>query len=764
LATVFLSYAREDTSRVRPIVSTLERSGHVVWWDEQVAGGDQFTKAIQNALDKADVVMVAWTRTSIESAWVRDEAACGRDSGRLVPVTLDGCPPPLGFREYQSIDLSSWTGRPTSRQFEAVTKAIAAKAGERSSTIAGHRSGPAARTKRRWTVAAAAAAALVLAAVGLVTTGVIESPWAALRAQTPAIAVLPFADLSPAHDKAYFAEGVAEEILSSLGTEKGITVLGRTSASQIEPGADPKEVRRKLGVTHLLEGSARSAGDQLRVNVRLIDTSDGRRVWEEEYRGRLADIFAVQDRIAATVVQRLRGTLVHRQLRAAPVTNAEAYQAYLAARALMRTRNKESLSEAFDLAQQVIRSDPKYAPGQALVGELYYLLSDDYSAYGSIPIDKARPLGLAHARRAISLAPNAPEGYAALGLLSRGAAAVPPLQRAIELDPSRAELRLWLGFSLNEMGRHDEALAQYRAAAAIDPLGVAPDRFVHALAAAGQQQQAIEAVQRFVARGGDESQRYPMLVLVATWQADPSAVIAYGRTGLAKGSMQHHDYFLLFLASALNAVGKGKAAAAVLSRSLQPFHAPYYAGDMQQLRSNIDRAGPQVWKTKNAGFVFVHLARLRDWSALANLFDRRGFPFAEYCSWWPNSSAPFVMALRARGRAADAEKVLGCFRARLAVESRMRARLPEEFPGDLESRRASFSALQGDGGAALQWLGKAVDRGWLGQPYSGRLTDYPQFDALRADPRFAQLQRRIDVRIARERAELAAQERSAPLA
>jgi len=108
------------------------------------------------------------------------------------------------------------------------------------------------------------------------------------RAQV-SLAVLPFADLSPAHDKAYFAEGVAEEILSSLAAEKDIKVLGRSSARQIERDADPKFIRASLGVTHLLEGSARSDGERLRMNVRLIDTSDGSQLWEEEYRGKLAD-------------------------------------------------------------------------------------------------------------------------------------------------------------------------------------------------------------------------------------------------------------------------------------------------------------------------------------------------------------------------------------------------------------------------------------------------------------------------------------------
>lgn len=761
MATVFLSYAREDSPRVRGLAAALEKDGHTVWWDEQVAGGDQFTRAIQDALDKADAVLVAWTRTSVQSAWVRDEAACGRDSGRLVPVTLDGSLPPLGFREYQSIDLSSWSGRPSSRQIEAVRKAIAAKAGDQKAATASH-DWPIG-SKRRWAVAAAAAVSLVVAGIGLVTTGIVQNPLATLRQETPAIAVLPFADLSPAHDKAYFAEGVAEEILSSLARDGGIKVLGRTSARQIERGVDPKELRRRLGVTHLLEGSARSAGEQLRVNVRLIDTSDGRQVWEEEYEGRPADIFAVQDQIAGAVVQRLRGTLARPKLRPRTPTDAETFQTYLAARGVMRSRSQKGLDEAFALAQKVVRSDPNYAPGHALLAELYQMRSDDFRAYGTMPLEQARKLGIAEAKQAIRLAPDSADGYAALGLQTEGAASLEPLRRAIELDPSRGELHLWLGFSLDDLGRHDEALAQYRAGADIDPLGFATvNRYIHALAAAGQQREAIGLVRQFIARGGDQSLVPIFLMQIAMMQGDLSGTIAEGRRTLAPERVRH-QYFRLFVAAPLYTLGRGDEAAKVLL-PMQNLHAPYYRGDLQLLRRNIAARGARIWKRPDGGFAFVHLAKLRDWTGLIWLYDRRTLGAAEFCELRPNDSVPFVLALRLKGRATEAQQVLGCLRKRLAVELRNKARLPQDWPGDLELRRASLAMLDGDREGAIRWLDRSVNRGWLGQPYSSRLSDYPQFDALRADPRFVQLQRRIDARIARERAELAAQEKSARVA
>lgn len=108
---VFLSYDRDDTSRARHFARALEQAGHNVWWDLHVRGGAQFGKVIEEALKAADAVVVLWSKHSVESAWVKDEAAAGRDSGRLVPVTIDGTQPPLGFRQFQTIDLSRWKNR-----------------------------------------------------------------------------------------------------------------------------------------------------------------------------------------------------------------------------------------------------------------------------------------------------------------------------------------------------------------------------------------------------------------------------------------------------------------------------------------------------------------------------------------------------------------------------------------------------------------------------------------------------------------------------
>ena len=108
MAGVFLSYDREDLPRARSLALALEKAGHSVWWDRHIKGGAQYSNEIEQALNRAEAVVVLWSRNSINSAWVRDEAAAARDAGRLVPARLDPSEPPLGFRQYHTIDLSRW--------------------------------------------------------------------------------------------------------------------------------------------------------------------------------------------------------------------------------------------------------------------------------------------------------------------------------------------------------------------------------------------------------------------------------------------------------------------------------------------------------------------------------------------------------------------------------------------------------------------------------------------------------------------------------
>src|SRR5438309_3294529 len=115
--TIFLSYAHGDHAQAQRLAAALQRGGCTVWWDALIEGGTRYAATIDEALETADAVVVLWSKRSVESDWVRDEAAQGRERHRLVPLSLDGTHPPLGFRQIQMIDISGWNGRPMRRSW-----------------------------------------------------------------------------------------------------------------------------------------------------------------------------------------------------------------------------------------------------------------------------------------------------------------------------------------------------------------------------------------------------------------------------------------------------------------------------------------------------------------------------------------------------------------------------------------------------------------------------------------------------------------------
>ena len=565
------------------------------------------------------------------------------------------------------------------------------------------------------------------------------------------LAVLPFADLSPARDKTYFAEGVAEEILSTLAAEKGIKVLGRTSARQIDRDADPLEVRESLGVTHLLEGSARTAGDALRVNVRLVDTSDGSSVWEEEYEGRAADVFSVQDRIAQAVLRRLRGTFFSDAVRTTSPTTIDAYETYLAARALIRENKKEPMTRAWHMARQIVEAHPDYPQGHALYAELTHLLTEGQFSYGNIPPHKSQPIVLKHAREAIRLAPDRAEGYAAIGLALSWHESVAPYLKALELDPSRVDVRGRLSIALNILGRQDEAFEQIRLAAETDPLAAgAINRYGQMLAASGQANEAMRVIDQFERRGGSKAHAWRFRGNTYRYLGDESRHIAARKRALQidPGLPYQHEW----LAQAYYLIGLGNEASRYRP-NVSAYFQLFVADDRGALRNRIATDGPSAWDTNGVNVAVFSLARARDWSAIGSFYDARPSGHGDLCATAPRFSPFLILALQARRRTVEAQGLLACVQRQVTNQLAMRYRAPDDAPGELEMLKASLLAIRNDR-RALDWLDKAVQRGWLGQYYSIQLADWPQFDSLRGDPRYTSIQKRIDAKIARERGEV----------
>lgn len=221
MASVFLSYDREDARVARSIANALEKAGHTVWWDRHIASGAQYSKEIEAALKRADAVVVLWSAHSVDSAWVRDEAAIGRDTNRLVPVLVGNVEPPLGFRQYQTSNLSQWKGRTSSAAFRDMLRAIAALGGGAALEPVNADRKQAWQRPHGWVIAAVALAMLVAAALWL------WKPWVT-NSSSPIVAV---AAASPSASDQKFALDLFVRLGAAQSGRIGSVQLVRDSAN-----------------------------------------------------------------------------------------------------------------------------------------------------------------------------------------------------------------------------------------------------------------------------------------------------------------------------------------------------------------------------------------------------------------------------------------------------------------------------------------------------------------------------------------------------
>jgi len=748
---VFISYASSDRRKALSICKAIERRGIDCWISARdVQPGENYQEAIVRAIRSARALVLVFSEAANNSDEIKKELSLA--SKHRLPVFA------LRVADVEPSDAFAYelSTRQWIDAFTRQDKAIGVLASRltQASGLAGNPPAKSVRVTGLSPFAGLRTRAVAASVIALLFVAALAGWQLLLRpADTVMLAVVPFRDLSPTHDKAYFAEGVAEEILSTLAAEKGIRVLGRTSAGQIERDPNPEAIRASLGVTHLLEGSARTAGDSLRVNVRLIDTADGSQMWAEEYRGSVADTFKVQDEIASGVVERLRGTLFRGEIKSAPTTSIDAYQGYLAARALIRQNKSEAIARAWKTARDIVRAHPDYAPAHALLAETSILLSDGVYGYGRIPVEKARRVALRHAKEAIRLAPQRAEGYAAVGLALPVANSIEPYRKALSLDPSRTDVRLRLAIAYDVLKRTDEAFQEYRTAAETDPLSPAIiNRYIQILGSSGRTDEAMRAVEQFVQRTGLKAQGWRFRGAVYAYRGDFSKAVAARKRALQlePGLPYQRDWLLMYL----HLLGLDDLPAPFRDGT-PDYVRSFVEDDRDALKRNIVEQGISAWQTSGVEFALFSLGRSRDWSAIATLYDKRPSESDEQCARYPGLSPLIAMALAKGNRRRDAAQFANCAQRQISALLKMRYRSPDEAPGELEASQAGLLALRDDP-LALDWLDKAVSRGWVGQYFSSQLADWPQFESFRGDPRYAAIQRRIDSTIARERQEVLA--------
>lgn len=465
---VFISYKAEDRRRIQPLVQALQADGYSVWWDQHIGTGDDWRQTIEQQLDLAKCVIVAWSKHSIgpEGHFVRDEASRARRRHAYVPILLDPVEPPLGFGESQATSLRGWRGNRSEARYQAVLTAVRRIVGEASpaSPAVAKRS-----IDRRAALAGGAVAVAAVAGVG---------GWIVLRPDpagvSDSIAVLPFANLSGDPAQAFFAAGIAGEIRNILTRIAGLKVAGSTSSEAVRDD-DSETAAKKLGVRNILTGNVRQTRSAIRVTAELIDGGTGLAKWSQNYDRAPGDVIRIQTDIAEKVVRALAVALgaSARKALAAETSSIAAQTLAFQARDLSWQLTVPALQRCVDLLDQAIALDPNYGRAYALKA---FVTSHLASQTARTPAERARgrAQALQFAELAVLKAPDLPIARSGLGYAYSQTLQVRKSLRehdiAISLPGGEPDVLRNYGYAMSSSGKPDEALRYVDEARTLDPL------------------------------------------------------------------------------------------------------------------------------------------------------------------------------------------------------------------------------------------------------------------------------------------------------
>jgi TolB-like protein/Tfp pilus assembly protein PilF len=308
-----------------------------------------------------------------------------------------------------------------------------------------------------------------------------ESTQPAETASNASVAVLPFVNFSSLSDGEYFADGLTEELINSLAQLPDLKVAGRTSAFYFKGrNEDLREIGRKLGVAHVLEGSVRSAGERLRITAQLIKVADGFHLWSETYDRPMSDVLAIQTQIADAVAEVLKARILGPTNPDAtqPARNPRAYQLELIAQGQLRKHELEEMQKARASYEELLKLEPDNPRALAGYADATIFLAQDFLA---LDFDTARQESEAAIDRALTIAPQSAAAWRVKGVIDHIIAirssearysdlAMSALRKAVEIDPKDSESLELLANQLYARGQSAESTALLQRALALDPL------------------------------------------------------------------------------------------------------------------------------------------------------------------------------------------------------------------------------------------------------------------------------------------------------
>ena len=476
MADIFLSYDHEDEASAASIVTALEKAGHKVWWDRDIHGGAQYNSEIEQAVAAADALVVLWSERSVQSAWVRDEAAEGRERGKLVPISLDGTKPPMGFRQFQTIDLSSAKGRKRAVKLQQIIVAVDNVSGARAAPLArpaDHK--PAGRPfrwdRRSWM-------SLLLLGLAIVAVGFLVWRFLSPAAAVP-IATIRAADASPDSRK------LTRDLFVRLGAAQS----GRTQPFQLvdENAGKASDI--------ILEVSGTTSGADPYASLVLLRAKDRQLLFSQNLtvQGTADNLKTWAAFSAASAIGCATDALDTR-----PSLPLDVLKRYLGAcTGFASLYGMEDVSILIPQLEQVVQREPHFLPARKQL-----LLAGAFVR--SIPTEVAKPSPQwlrAQISRARRIEPSMPEvRLAELELLPQTDFAG-RMRLVDELRQAHPDDMFVLGARAEQLmlvGRNNEAVVDAERTARLDPLAsYSRSEYIRALAFSGRLSRAFEELSAF---------------------------------------------------------------------------------------------------------------------------------------------------------------------------------------------------------------------------------------------------------------------------
>jgi TolB-like protein len=523
----FVSYAAADRSSADALTAWLEQRGVRCWIaPRDVPAGALYADAIVRAINEACALVLLLSRNATGSSHVGKELErASSKSKQIITVRLDDAPLTPAFEyflsESQWVDVGA-EGRETA--FTRVAEAL--RNGGEPRSASAPMVAPARPLPRSGLILTAIVLAVLVAGalVYFLRGGDHAPPGAAVQSSSlseKSIAVLPFTDMSEAHDQEYFADGMAEQILDLLAKIPTLRVIARSSSFQFKGKAeDVRVVAEKLGVATVLEGSVRKAGDRLRITAQLVRASDGSDLWSEVYDREMRDVFRTQDEIAGAVVSALKVSLFGAPApRAAPTSNTEAYALYLQGLSYWQRYTAVDSARAREYLERATALDPNFAQAWATLAAVY----GDVMVFGSADSPATnRGRIAAAASRALAIDPKLADAHVSLANLAYIDFDVSGSQRELAIalasepdNPGALDASIYDSIAVCHL---DEAERLARRLIGRDPLSIDPYRgLATALWFKGQPAEAEAIYRRVLAFSpGAESLHYRLAVLLTS--------------------------------------------------------------------------------------------------------------------------------------------------------------------------------------------------------------------------------------------------------